>query len=371
MNDKRPICWVVNLGLLPYVPACELQTRAVQARKAGAIPDVLLLCEHPHVITLGRNGKREHLRAGERLLAQMNVTFHPTDRGGDITYHGPGQIVGYPILDLAQHRRDVRWYVNQLEEMMIRASADFGVAARRIADRHGIWVDTAAGEEKLAALGVHLSRWVTSHGFAYNVSTDLRYFDLIVPCGIAGKRATSLERLLDRAVSSDEDSAETDFAFRPNIRPRDDFNLARRAGRKTDAACRRGYARLDAPERSPARSRSRGFAREQGMNQPLTREQHLDLYYFMQLNRQLEERMVRLFRQNKIVGGLYSSLGQEAVSVGTCLRARKARLDRAHDPQYRRAARQRRPAARHFHAAHGASTLRRRKAKTAPAISAT
>ncbi|MGB8836632.1 MAG: lipoyl(octanoyl) transferase LipB, partial [Candidatus Acidiferrales bacterium] len=197
-------CWAVNLGLLRYVPACTLQTRAVEARKAGAVPDVLLLCEHPHVITLGRNGKREHLRASERLLAQMNVTFHPTDRGGDITYHGPGQIVGYPILDLAQHRRDVRWYVNQLEEVMIRASADFGVAGRRVADRHGIWLDSATGEEKLAALGVHLSRWVTSHGFAYNVSTDLRYFDLIVPCGIDGKRATSLERVLNRAVSSAE-----------------------------------------------------------------------------------------------------------------------------------------------------------------------
>ena len=204
MNDKRPICWVVDLGLLPYVPAYRLQTLVVQARKAGVTPDVLLLCEHPHVITLGRNGKREHLRAGEHLLAQMNVTFHETNRGGDITYHGPGQIVSYPILDLAQHRRDVRWYVSHLEEVMIRASADFGVSARRIADRHGVWVDAPTGEEKLAALGVHLSRWVTSHGFAYNVATDLRYFDLIVPCGIAGKRATSLERVLDRAVSSDE-----------------------------------------------------------------------------------------------------------------------------------------------------------------------
>jgi lipoyl(octanoyl) transferase len=194
----------VDLGLLPYGPACALQSRVVEARKAGAIPDVLLVCEHPQVITLGRNGKREHLRASEHLLAQMNVIFQATDRGGDITYHGPGQIVGYPILDLAQHRRDVRWYVNQLEEVMIRATADFGLHARRIAERHGIWVDTAAGEEKLAALGVHLSRWVTSHGFAYNVSTDLRYFDLIVPCGIAGKRATSLERVLDRAVGSAE-----------------------------------------------------------------------------------------------------------------------------------------------------------------------
>jgi lipoyl(octanoyl) transferase len=204
LNDKKPICWVVNLGLVPYGPACALQTRLVEARKAGAVPDVLLLCEHPHVITLGRNGKHEHLRASERLLAEMNVTFHGTNRGGDITYHGPGQIVGYPILDLAQHRRDVRWYVNQLEEVMIRASADFGVAARRVADRHGIWVDAPTCEEKLAALGVHLSRWVTSHGFAYNVNTDLRYFDLIVPCGIAGKRATSLERVLDRAVSSED-----------------------------------------------------------------------------------------------------------------------------------------------------------------------
>jgi lipoyl(octanoyl) transferase len=204
LNDKKPICWVVNLGLMPYGPAWTLQTQIVGARKADAIPDVLLLCEHSHVITLGRNGKREHLHAGERLLAQMNVTFHATDRGGDITYHGPGQIVGYPILDLAQHRRDVRWYVNQLEEVMIRASANFGVKARRVADRHGIWVDAPSGEEKLAALGIRLSRWVTSHGFAYNVATDLRYFDLIIPCGIAGKRATSLERVLNHAVNSEE-----------------------------------------------------------------------------------------------------------------------------------------------------------------------
>ncbi|MGA7919038.1 MAG: lipoyl(octanoyl) transferase LipB [Candidatus Acidiferrales bacterium] len=204
MNRDGKICWVVNLGLMPYGPACELQSRVVQARKDRAVPDVLLFCEHLHAITLGRNGKREHLRAADRLLAQMNVTFHPTDRGGDITYHGPGQIVGYPILDLGEHRRDVRWYVGQLEEFMIRASTDFNVRAKRHSERHGIWVDGSTGEEKLAALGVHLSRWVTSHGFAYNVSTDLRYFDLIVPCGIMGKRATSLERILDRAVAVDE-----------------------------------------------------------------------------------------------------------------------------------------------------------------------
>lgn len=200
-TDKT--CWLVDLGLIPYLAAWELQQRLVETRKAGAIPDVLLLCEHPHVITLGRNGKREHLLAGARPLTQTGVEFHSTDRGGDITYHGPGQIVGYPIVDLAVHRRDVRWYVAQLEEVMIRASADFDVAAKRVEGRHGVWVDTATGEEKLGALGVHLSRWVTSHGFAYNVSTDLRYFDLIVPCGIAGARATSLERVLGRAVEID------------------------------------------------------------------------------------------------------------------------------------------------------------------------
>jgi lipoate-protein ligase B len=204
MKQSKKKCWLVDLGLMPYALACEWQSRLVEARKADAIPDVLLLCEHPHVITLGRNGKREHLRASERLLVQMNIAFYLTDRGGDITYHGPGQIVGYPILDLTQHRRDVRWYVNQIEEFMIRASADFQVNAKRHAEHHGIWVEGPSGEEKLAALGVHLSRWVTSHGFAYNVSTDLRYFDLIVPCGIAGKRATSLERVLDRAASLDE-----------------------------------------------------------------------------------------------------------------------------------------------------------------------
>jgi lipoyl(octanoyl) transferase len=205
VNPLTKTCAVVELGLMPFAEAYELQQRAVAARKSGEISDVLLLCEHPHVVTLGRNGKHEHLRASDRLLAQMNIEFHETNRGGDITYHGPGQIVGYPILDLASHRRDVRWYVELLEEAMIRASDDFGVHARRVAGRHGLWVDTDSGEEeKLAAIGVHLSRWVTSHGFAYNVATDLRYFDLIVPCGISGKRATSLERLLNRAVRLDE-----------------------------------------------------------------------------------------------------------------------------------------------------------------------
>ena len=194
-------CLVVELGLVPYAAAWELQRRLVAARKADAAPDVLLLCEHPNVITLGRNGKREHLLASDQLLRQMSVEFHLTDRGGDITYHGPGQLVGYPILNLAAIRRDVVWYVRSLEEAMIRATADFGIAAARRPGKTGVWVAAARKqEEKLAAIGVHLSRWVTSHGFAYNVATDLRYFDLIVPCGIADRRATSLERLLGRPV---------------------------------------------------------------------------------------------------------------------------------------------------------------------------
>jgi lipoyl(octanoyl) transferase len=194
-------CLVVELGLIDYAQAATLQKQIVAARKAGAVPDVLLLCEHPHVITLGRNGKRENLLANDHVLRQMGVEFHPSDRGGDITYHGPGQIVGYPIVKLDEIRRDVVWYVRQLEEAMIRASAEFGIAADRVEGKTGIWVDARGrSKEKLAAIGVHLSRWVTSHGFAYNVATDLRYFDLIVPCGIADCRAASLESLLGRAV---------------------------------------------------------------------------------------------------------------------------------------------------------------------------
>ena len=181
-----------------------LQKRVVAARKANAIEDVLLLSEHPHVITQGRNGKPEHLLASEHVLRQKGVEFHTTDRGGDITYHGPGQIVGYPILNLGAIRRDVVWYVRMLEEAMIQATAELGVAAKRVEGRTGIWVKNGNAEEKLAAIGVHLSRWVTSHGFAYNVSTDLRYFDLIVPCGIADRKATSLEKLLGRSVKREE-----------------------------------------------------------------------------------------------------------------------------------------------------------------------
>ena len=198
------ICQSVDVGFIGYAEAWALQKRLVAARKANAIEDVLLLCEHPHVITQGRNGKRENLLASEHVLRQKGVEFHTTDRGGDITYHGPGQIVGYPILNLGAIRRDVVWYVRMLEEAMIQATAELGVAAKRVEGKTGIWVSFENTEEKLAAIGVHISRWVTSHGFAYNVSTDLRNFDLIVPCGIADRKATSLEKLLGRNVEEKE-----------------------------------------------------------------------------------------------------------------------------------------------------------------------
>jgi lipoyl(octanoyl) transferase len=197
-------CHIVELGLIGYAEAWTLQKRLVAARKADAIDDVLLLCEHPHVITLGRNAKREHLLASEHVLTQKGVELHTTERGGDITYHGPGQIVGYPILNLAAIRRDVVWYVRMLEEAMIRATAEFGVEAVREIGKTGIWVRVANSAEKLAAIGVHISRWVTSHGFAYNVSTDLRFFDLIVPCGIADRKPASLEKILERGIERRE-----------------------------------------------------------------------------------------------------------------------------------------------------------------------
>lgn len=215
-------CRTIDLGLIGYAEAYALQKRIVSARKRDAIGDVLLLCEHTPVITQGRNGKREHLLVSENMLRQRNVEFYETSRGGDVTYHGPGQLVGYPILQLGAIRKDVVWYVRMLEEVMIRTSAEFGITARREEGKTGIWVEdedktfTQSAQrarssqreenaaEKLGAIGVHISRWVTSHGFAYNVSTDLRNFDLIVPCGIAGRKATSLEKLLGRSVNMSE-----------------------------------------------------------------------------------------------------------------------------------------------------------------------
>jgi len=190
------LCRVEQLGRVDYAEALRLQREQVAQRKAEAIPDTLLLLEHPHVYTLGRNAKREHLLISNRQLAQLGAQLFETDRGGDITYHGPGQLVGYPIFDLAKHRRDIAWFMRSLEEVFLRVASDFGIEAARLDGAPGVWV----GNDKLVAMGVHVSRWVTSHGFAFNISTDLRYFDWIVPCGLRGKGVTSLEKLLGRPV---------------------------------------------------------------------------------------------------------------------------------------------------------------------------
>jgi len=182
--------FIRDLGRLGYEEALIVQKDLVERRKQGLIPDQLLIVEHPHVITLGRNGHLENLLANEEVLRRTGISFHHTDRGGDITYHGPGQIVGYPILDLREWKRDVVAYVRTLEQAIMDALAEFEIEAARIAGCTGVWV----GGKKVAAIGVHISRWVTSHGFALNHRTDLSYFQYIVPCGIT-KPVTSMREL--------------------------------------------------------------------------------------------------------------------------------------------------------------------------------
>lgn len=187
-------CCLRELGRVEYGLALELQRQIADERKRGLAADHLLLLEHPHVITLGRNGRMENLLASDEILGRAGISFHPADRGGDVTYHGPGQLVGYPILDLREWKRDVGAYVRALEQVIIETLADHDISAGRIRGLTGVWV----GERKIAAIGVHLSRWVTSHGFALNVSTDLSYFQYIVPCGLT-KPVTSMAALGVRA----------------------------------------------------------------------------------------------------------------------------------------------------------------------------
>lgn len=183
---------LLNLGLEPYNQALELQHRLVAARREGRIEDVLILLEHPPVITLGRRGDESNIVASRELLAQLGIEVHRVERGGDVTYHGPGQLVGYPILDLGRHRKDVGWYMHSLEEVLIRALSDFGVEADRQEGRIGVWI----GEKNIAALGARIEEWITYHGFALNVSPDLSHFDLIIPCGYRGVGVTSMEEAL-------------------------------------------------------------------------------------------------------------------------------------------------------------------------------
>ena len=189
-----------RLGRLPYADGLRLQERLVADRQAGRGPDILLLLEHDPVFTLGRNARAEHVLLPAAELLSRGYEVFETGRGGDVTYHGPGQVVGYPILGLAPDRCDVHRYVRDLEEVLIRTCADPGVGAGRVPGMTGVWV----GAEKVGAIGVRIARWVTSHGFALNVSTDLAPFDLIVPCGIRGRGVTSLSKLLGRPVPTAE-----------------------------------------------------------------------------------------------------------------------------------------------------------------------
>jgi lipoyl(octanoyl) transferase len=192
---------VRRLGLVPYAEGLELQRTLVDDRRAGRIPDTLLLLQHPHVVTIGvKKDGRAHILATPEQLASGGIEVFETGRGGDVTYHGPGQIVGYPILDLNPDRRDVHRYVRDLEEVMIHVCADYGVTAGRIKGFSGVWIDDA----KIGAIGVRISRWITSHGFAFNVTTDVEFFNLIVPCGIADRGVTSLAKELGRTPEMTE-----------------------------------------------------------------------------------------------------------------------------------------------------------------------
>lgn len=191
---------VRKLGRIRYADGLDLQAKLVADRQAGTIPDTLLLLEHDPVFTLGRNAKKENVLLDEASLRSRGFDVFESGRGGDVTYHGPGQVVGYPIVDLSPDRRDVHRYVRDIEEVMIRCCAEYAIEAGRVEGLTGTWV----GNDKIGAIGVRISRWVTSHGFALNVTTDLSAFDLIVPCGIRGRGVTSLDLQLGRVVPLDE-----------------------------------------------------------------------------------------------------------------------------------------------------------------------
>jgi lipoyl(octanoyl) transferase len=205
----RPPLWVVRAGTVPYDAGVALQDRWHAARLAGEAPDTLLLLEHPPVITLGRSSHRENLLVDPAELAARGVEVRESARGGDVTYHGPGQLVGYPIVDLNHRGRDVHRYLRDVEEALIRALAHWGLPGERAAGLTGVWV----GRDKVAAIGIGVRRWVTWHGFALNVRTDLDAFSLIVPCGIRDRGVTSLARLLGRPVPDDEAAAVVVEAF--------------------------------------------------------------------------------------------------------------------------------------------------------------
>lgn len=208
-HSNKHIILAVNLGRTDYGYAWNLQRKVFELRRSGCISDVLLLNEHHHVYTIGKNGDRNHLLAAREELRESGVEVYDIDRGGDVTYHGPGQLVGYPILDLHGYYLDIHRYLRDLEEVIIRTLAEYGIIAHRDEGFTGVWV----GSEKVAAIGVRVGRWVTMHGFALNVNTDLSHFDRIIPCGIFHKGVTSLQRLLGRHVPIDEVSGKLTECF--------------------------------------------------------------------------------------------------------------------------------------------------------------
>ena len=223
-----PELWVVRLGTLPYSEALELQRAVARARITGGVPhDVLLLVEHPPVVTLGRTSKRVNLTSSADVLSAGGVELFEVERGGDVTFHGPGQLVGYPIFDLKRHKKDLHWYLRRVEDALVCVLAEFGLASERSVGYTGVW--TRASSEgsgvtfrKIASIGVHARDWVTWHGFALNVTTDLSYFDLIVPCGIPDVVMTSMARELGRNVgmTAVEDAVSRAFAHVFSLLPR-------------------------------------------------------------------------------------------------------------------------------------------------------
>lgn len=205
-----PALRVVRPGRVGYADALARQREAAQALRAGTGPETLFLLEHAPVVTMGRRATGDHVLLPPEELARRGVELVETDRGGDVTFHGPGQIVGYPILDLNDHRRDVKWYVQQLEEVLIRTCARHGVHAGRVEGMTGAWV----GDEKIGAIGVRVERWITSHGFALNVATDLEYFGLIIPCGLRGRGVTSLAARLGRAPAMESVLRDVEETFK-------------------------------------------------------------------------------------------------------------------------------------------------------------
>ncbi len=195
---------LLNLGLTPYSDAWDLQRRIFDGVVRGSGEDTLILLEHPHVYTQGRITDKDNLLFDSATLDAIGAETFEIDRGGDVTYHGPGQLVGYPILNLTHFQEDLGWYLRTLEDSIIETLKYYGIVGFGIPGRTGVWVGSAGNEEKICAIGIKASRWCTMHGFALNVSTDLSYFDLIVPCGISDRKVTSLEKLLGRGVLMDE-----------------------------------------------------------------------------------------------------------------------------------------------------------------------